>query len=435
MMKMQDDKMSFVFFLMGSCVFLQASYLALLFIMTTHFILKAHQASLLVSQLNTLPLSTIQILSYLLLGFVLLLVVMKYRSKVKENPINMMMILLLELIFCSLMMKSIYFTSNSVVLFAMMNMLSITRKKGYKGFSLVIFIVFYLFSNYDIISSMISIPEIQTYLNFYTRSTQTLFLGINNIFTSVNIILFITFMILLIQEQYNESKKIQLLNDELNELNIQLKEYADVREKMGETKERNRLAREIHDTLGHTLTGLSTGLDACKTLMDVDVNLAKKQAELLSKVAKEGLNDVRRSVKKLRPDALEKNTLQEALENMIQEFVSTTQVTIHFVCHLKALIFQADEEDTIYRIIQESITNAIRHGHANEIYISFGLDGEKLIIIIEDNGEGCKYIHEGFGLHHMRERVELLEGTLRFYGNQGFMIICELPIRKEKNYD
>ena len=70
------------------------------------------------------------------------------------------------------------------------------------------------------------------------------------------------------------------MNNELKNLNEQLKEYADIREKMGETRERNRLAREIHDTLGHTLTGLSVGLDACVVTSDIDLEATKKQLRL-----------------------------------------------------------------------------------------------------------------------------------------------------------
>ena len=82
--------------------------------------------------------------------------------------------------------------------------------------------------------------------------------------------MFILYMIFLVQEKINESKKFLQMNQELQDLNEQLKEYANIREKMGATRERNRLAREIHDTLGHTLTGLSVGIDACVLMSEID---------------------------------------------------------------------------------------------------------------------------------------------------------------------
>ena len=135
---------------------------------------------------------------------------------------------------------------------------------------------------------------------------------------------------------------------------------------------------------------------------------------LLSETARRGLKDVRRSVDKLRPDALEHYTLKEALDKMIQEFHEVTDVSIHFVCHLPKLVFDNDEEEVIYRIIQEGMTNAVRHGKAKEIYISIAKERNILILIIEDDGIGCENIKPDFGLHHMQERVSLLQGNIRF---------------------
>ena len=101
------------------------------------------------------------------------------------------------------------------------------------------------------------------------------------------------------------------------------------------------------------------------------------------------------------------------------------------MCHLSSLDFHQDEEEAIYRIVQESMTNSVRHGHATEIYITFARDEDTLIIIIEDNGTGCAEIKEGFGLHHMKERVRLLSGDVHFYSNHGFEVIVEIPLRKE----
>ena len=88
-----------------------------------------------------------------------------------------------------------------------------------------------------------------------------------------------------------------------------------------------------------------------------------------------------------------------------------------------------DEEDTIYRIVQEGITNAIRHGHASRIFINFKKVDIWLVIRIRDNGIGCKDIHKGFGLTHMKERVDMLHGTVTYSSNNGFQVVAKLPIR------
>ena len=83
----------------------------------------------------------------------------------------------------------------------------------------------------------------------------------------------------------------------------------------------------------------------------------------------------------------------------------------------------------MYRVVQESITNAIRHGKASKIHIEIvRIDGD-LHIVITDNGKGCTQIKPGFGLHHMNERVEMLGGDLRYKSGNGFEVHARIPIR------
>lgn len=429
------DRLNLAYWLMGLFSFLQIIYISTCIFFTTRFLLSGNQAYSFIENVSVIPIAYTKRPVYALLGFMLLLIAMKLRSLLEENIRNVLFVLILEITICLFLMWTISFASNTILLFVIVNMMSMTRKKGNKGISLLIMVILFISTNYDIVSIFFPVAGFVEYLSVYSAQAKSLFALVNSVMTTSCIVLFILYMLFLIQDQLSESRRIQLLNLELKDLNEQLKEYADVREKMGETKERNRLAREIHDTLGHTLTGLSTGLEACQTIMDINPELAKKQLGVLSNVAKDGLKDVRRSVKKLRPDALENHTLKEALVSMIDEFKKTTGVQVHFVCHLTSLHFQPDEEEAIYRIIQEGTTNAVRHGKANEIYISFGMDQNTLILIVEDNGIGCVNVHEGFGLHHMKERVELLNGKVRCYGTDGFVLIVELPLREEKGND
>ena len=100
---------------------------------------------------------------------------------------------------------------------------------------------------------------------------------------------------------------------------------------------------------------------------------AKEQLEGIGDTARRGLQDVRRSVRKLKPDALERMSLNNAIHQMIEDMSKVTNTKIYFVSYMEELEFEADEEEVIYRIIQESTTNAIRHGKATEIW-SFGWD-------------------------------------------------------------
>ena len=291
----------------------------------------------------------------------------------------------------------------------------------------------YMLSNYGYLSNYIPMISFQEYLSVYNSKTQGLLLGIEVTLSNLNIVLFIAYIFLYLQKQMDETQKFAALNVELKRLNNQLKGYANLREKMGETKERNRLAREIHDTLGHTLTGLSVGLEACRVMIDKDVNVTKAQLGILEESAKRGLTDVRRSVDKLKPDALERYSLKEALDMMIMDYQKLTDVTILYLCHLPLVNLNADEEEIVYRVVQEGMTNSVRHGHATKIYVSIAQADNNLIIIIEDNGQGCKNVKPGFGIHHLTERIDLLQGRIRYYGDKGFELIVEIPMRRGEN--
>ena len=416
--------------LCGIC-FLQLLFLAVFIFFTTDLIQQRFEAADFLRQAEVIPLPATLILGGTLLLYPMLLGVMQLRGHVREKPWSALAFLLLESVICMALLRLTSFAGNQIFLLVAANMLTLTRDRKNRGIGLIILVILFLCTNDHVVSAFVPITSFERYLYPYTAQSASLFQGTASALSTSVLILFLVYILFLIQDQMLESAQMRRINDELRMLNHQLEEMADVREKMGETRERNRLAREIHDTLGHTLTGLSTGIDAAKTLLQRDPDMAIKQLDILSATAREGLKDVRRSVRKLRPDALENHTLKGALETMIEEFMRSSGVKVSYVCHLDSLDFQPDEEDTIYRIVQECMTNSVRHGHASRIYISFGKDQDSLILIIEDDGKGCVDIQEGFGLHHMKERIALLNGNVRFYGRDGFEVLVELPLRKE----
>ena len=416
--------------LCGIC-FLQLLFLAVFIFFTPDLIQQRFEAADFLRQAEVIPLPATLILGGTLLLYPMLLGVMQLRGHVREKPWSALAFLLLESVICMALLRLTSFAGNQIFLLVAANMLTLTRDRKNRGIGLIILVILFLFTNDHVVSAFVPITSFERYLYPYTAQSASLFQGTASALSTWVLILFLVYILFLIQDQMLESAQMRRINDELRTLNHQLEEMADVREKMGETRERNRLAREIHDTLGHTLTGLSTGIDAAKTLLQRDPDMAIKQLDILSATAREGLKDVRRSVRKLRPDALENHTLKGALETMIEEFMRSSGVKVSYVCHLDSLDFQPDEEDTIYRIVQECMTNSVRHGHASRIYISFGKDQDSLILIIEDDGKGCVDIQEGFGLHHMKERIALLNGNVRFYGRDGFEVLVELPLRKE----
>ncbi len=294
----------------------------------------------------------------------------------------------------------------------------------------------YILLDYDLLSAGHPIISIESCWAYYSKEMRSLLLGIRNILNSLNMIVFIIYAVGLILTEVREKERVLGLNERLNTANQELQaanekleEYARETEKAAETRERNRLAREIHDTLGHSLTGIITGIDACVMLVDVAPEATKEQLKAIAGVARQGIKDVRRSVKALRPDALESLNLKSALVQMMEETKRSTGVEITWQIEPALKGFNKDEEDIIYRIVQESITNAIRHGRADKVEVGIHRDYNMLKIHIEDNGVGCSKVQKGFGLHHMEERLDMLKGSLSYHGDHGFVIDARIPIR------
>lgn len=377
--------------------------------------------------------TTVSIGAYIIL-ISLIIIKKKYIDSLKKWQIAAL--LLCEIFLSVAIMTALNMSYNGIMLFIIADLVTNTKDISNKIIFLVLMIIIYMLSVYDFISLKIKMVSFQSFLYYYNASMRSYLTELKSILSSINIIVFILYMIVLIQVQMKENekitslnKKLNLANEKLEVMNIQLKEYAVKVELMAETRERNRLAREIHDTLGHALTGISVGIDACLTTIDISTEATKKQLNVIADVTRQAIKDVRRSVKKLRPDALESSSLENALNNMILQISKVTKTKVFLNYDIKLLNFGHDEEDTIYRIVQEGITNSIRHGQATEIYINMTRRDKQLNIIIKDNGRGCADIKEGFGLKHIEERVKLLNGTAKYDGSDSFLITVNIPIR------
>lgn len=386
------------------------------------------------ASLNAMPITPPFRSLYMVTIAYFLFLLINYISIKKElDHIPLAIAFICEIALCIFIMYCTGFSTNAIVLLFLASVLMNTKAMEFRFPFMLIGIIVFIFSNSSIISPF-PVVVLSSFIDVFNIQLKVILQSIDSILNTMNIVVFVLFAFLLIYEEVKQGKQMREMNEELSVLNAQLKEYALLQEKMGETKERNRLAREIHDTLGHTLTGLSVGIDAAIMVLNIDLEATRKQLNALSQLAREGLQEVRRSVEKLRPDALERYTLQGAIEKMINDFIMVSKVNVRFVCHLEEMSFGADIDEFIYRFVQEGTTNSVRHGNAKNILVSFAIQDDILILALEDDGIGCKKITDGFGFHHMKERLAKFNGSLRAYGDHGFMVIAEVPLRKE-NYD
>lgn len=241
---------------------------------------------------------------------------------------------------------------DKIALFAIVDMVDDPRSLRQKRF-LSAMIVVYLFCNMDAATSALHAVTLKQYLAFYSLHTRSVLQLVIESLSALEMILFILYMVLFISQQTSEKQEILNLNQQLQQANEQLRIYAEESAHTAQVQERNRLAREIHDTLGHVLTGITAGADACIQMMDDSPEMARHQMELIADTARNGMNDVRRSVKALRPDSLEKENLSGALNKMCTSMAQSSGAQIQLEESLAGLTFSQDEEDCVYRTVQE----------------------------------------------------------------------------------
>jgi signal transduction histidine kinase len=229
-------------------------------------------------------------------------------------------------------------------------------------------------------------------------------------------------------------KKTQMLLEENRRQNQLLEEYAKQIEKVTLLEERNRLARDLHDTVGHTYTSVIMGLDAASFLIGTSPDKAQEQVERLSDVMRNSLGEIRSHIHQISPGG-EREELSSQLENVANDFALHTKTDIHFeYMGPHEINISSQGTITLIRCLQESLTNAVRHGHAKEIMITLKEEASYVLLTIKDNGFGISDMKFGFGLNGMKERLESLQGGLSMESkiNEGTVVTCYLPVIVER---
>ncbi len=205
---------------------------------------------------------------------------------------------------------------------------------------------------------------------------------------------------------------------ELMRANLRISQQALVQEQLAVSRERNRLARELHDTLAHTLSGLTVQLEAIHTIMPSKCQEINTMLETALHSARNGLQETRRALKALRAEPIEDVGLLLALHSLTQAASqrSALQVSLSICPQLPPL--PPEEEQVIYRTTQEALENIIRHAQAHQVTIRLDCQPEGWLLDIHDDGCGfnLKQVTENpehLGLRGLQERAESIHANLR----------------------
>lgn len=229
------------------------------------------------------------------------------------------------------------------------------------------------------------------------------------------------------QHNREERQRKDVLYKELLDTHRQLKQYSDEVNRLSVVEERNRIARDIHDIIGHNMTALIMQLQMAEHLYRED---PARAGELLAggvRTAKDSLSGIRDVVETLQGDEYHDYTT-DAIRQLAAEFSEKTGAVIRL--DVADGTENGGEEQrrnpaadmAVYRIVQEALTNAVRHGKATEIIVKIEYLPGEIRFLIKDNGSGQPDFNEGFGLKGIRERAEAFGGSIRIESEQGFSL-------------
>ena len=408
-------------------------YNASIYLFATNYVAAKGFSHSLLERLDAIPGSPSLIFWVSISLYACLLLVMYYRERHPNQLSVYDKATIIEILLMLVIFSVLHSSYNGLILLVFADIFygskefNASKDKKYWFSFIILSFGMLLLSNYNLMSLFIKLPSLDTYIRFYPESVRFLLLFGKNFLYSLNIVVFMISLLFYILSAITERHRIE---EELRmafQANRELNSYLALSEKIAEDRERKRIAREIHDTLGHALTGISAGIDAVKVLVDIDTNRAKEQLNNVSVVVRDGIRDVRGSLNKMRPGALENNTLKEALIKIIREYEAISNLEIHLRYEWDNIDLDIAKEDIVFRVIQESITNSVRHGHAKTIWIELLEEEEAYVMTIQDDGVGFDELHYGYGLKQMQERLMIIGGSVRFENRDGFYTHIKIP--------
>lgn len=210
--------------------------------------------------------------------------------------------------------------------------------------------------------------------------------------------------------------------ESLQKANANLTHYASTLEQLTVSRERNRLARELHDTLAHSLTAISVSLETAKAYFDIDPKETRDLIDKSLEATRKGVDETRRALKALRSSDLVDLGLRLAIKKAAESAASRFGLDLELNLQDPMPSLSPDVEQTIYRVTQEAIENLTKHSRARKFGIQLYSNG-RTTLVVQDDGVGfdmrSREASGHFGLVGMRERAELSGGTLKVESDKG----------------
>jgi Signal transduction histidine kinase len=331
-----------------------------------------------------------------------------------KNPDNIFRILLLINI-CSISILQYYSpgVTSYIYAYTLLNDIFKERKSIIKFFLSIHFVLFFLVLYLNLIRHNDLTPSIDmSIMGFVLLS----YIGLSGMLYSI-------------RKLEIEKEEVKQLNEKLKSANMKLQEYALQVEEMTVTRERTKVAQELHDSLGHSLMALSMHLEFAKKICTAKPDKVEEVLTQSEKIAKSSINDLRKAVTLLNSE-IEINDFDNSIENLINNFYLLSNLKINYAQNISINNLTPLIKTSIYKTIQECVTNSLKHGNAKEISIKIKVANENIEVIITDNGIGCNNIVKSTGLNGIENRISSLDGKVYYFShdNLGFGIKLSIPI-------
>ncbi|MEC0250220.1 hybrid sensor histidine kinase/response regulator transcription factor [Bacillus halotolerans] len=205
-----------------------------------------------------------------------------------------------------------------------------------------------------------------------------------------------------------------------------LEQYISQVERITLLEERDRLSKDLHDTMGHSYTSIIMGMETLRA--ELKTKEGEQQLDSLLQLARNSMEEVRLYLHQL-DFSQESLPLAVTLQQLTEEFKKHAKVNVRTRIIGEEYMASKQSKMTLYRSLQESLTNAVRHGHSTEIIVSLHFEPQQIRLDVQDNGCGVEEWKDGFGLTAMKERVSQSQGRVIVYSKkgEGTLISCVLP--------
>ncbi|SDE66857.1 DNA-binding response regulator, NarL/FixJ family, contains REC and HTH domains [Paenibacillus sp. UNCCL117] len=220
-------------------------------------------------------------------------------------------------------------------------------------------------------------------------------------------------------------------NTTIRKQNKVLEQYMSQIERITLAEERNRLSRELHDTVGYAYTSIIMGMEALRSELATDTGT--QRLDSLLELGRKSIGEVRNYLHQME-SGQQSLSLVLSLQKLGDEFQEHAQVGVNFFAYGEEYPLSRQAKMTFIRCLQESLTNAVRHGQATGITVTLQFAQQYTRLEVRDNGRGMEEWREGFGMNAMKERAMNLQGQVSVYTKpgDGTLVVCNLPRPAEK---